>query len=368
MKKYLPWIVYAFSFLAFSYTLYSLIKVATTFQPDFSIFYYAARDVLHGITPYNDKTLFTAFNYPVATTIFFMPFTFFSFKISQSIFTITNAVALFSAILFTYKSLQKKIVVWQFLVVASFALLAFPTKFTFGMGQTNLIAYALLLAGFFLFSKTKRIKSAFLFFLCAMLLKPILFFTLLVFLFEKQYTYFFSLCIAIAFFVFLIPILFHLPNSNVIFLQNILHQSLAGREVYYNQGFLGFIARLTNNLALRTIVTTGITVPLLFFVFWKIRSISFVSKLSLLLTTLLLIDPLSWQHHFVFLLLPFLLTYFLVTKQKLHQKFYLLLFVMSYLFVAWNFKTPQIFQSFPLILSNQLYGTILLLFLQLKLL
>lgn len=82
---------------------------------------------------------------------------------------------------------------------------------------------------------------------------------------------------------------------------------------------------------------------------------------SLFLTVLLLIDGLSWQHHFVWLIFPYIVVYQYLKKDK--KVWHWLITLLSYLFVSWNFKNPQIFNTFPqsLVLSNTFYANLLLL-------
>lgn len=347
------------------YSLFSLLKISTTFEPDFSIFYSSAKDVLSGISPYHDKALFTAFNYPLATTIFFIPLALLTFTTAQIVFSFLNFASLFIAVYLSVRLVVKKVRVYYFLFVLSLALLAFPTKFSLGMGQANIITFTFLLTGIY-YLRNKKQKSSLIFFIIAFLFKPVLAFISLVFLFEKKWRYFFILFFFITSSILFIPVIANQLQANSIFLQLISHQTFLGREVYYNQGLLGFISRITPIISARIIFNSMGTLIILFIVLKKVKSLSFVQKVSLLLTALLLIDPLSWQHHFVFLLLPFLVVWQAV--QKKNKLAYYFLFVCAYLLVMWNIKNPQIFTHFtsPLLLSHQFYAALILFYLQLK--
>lgn len=350
------------------FTIFSGVKIATTFAPDFSIFYNASLDVLHNVSPYFDTSLYTTFNYPLASTLFFMPFTLFPYQIAQSIFTFLNILSVFVIVFVSFALLQKRISLLFFLATVAIAFLSFPTKFTLGMGQTNLLAYALLLLSF-LFYTRKRLVVFGICFIAAIFLKPILGATLIMFLFEKQWKLFFLTLGMSTITALSIPLLFNQPNANSIFINNIFHQSLQGREVYYNQGILGFISRLTNSLLLRFVLNIFFTIQLIVISLWSNKN-SLTKQLSLLLTLLVIIDPLSWQHHFVFLIFPFLAVFLAVQKVKTKKVLQYSIFFLSLFLVSINIKSPEAFMQFPLsfLLSHQLYGALLLFFLELKML
>ena len=92
-----------------------------------------------------------------------------------------------------------------------------------------------------------------------------------------------------------------------------------------------------------------------------------IEKLCLIFGTLitlnLIVNTFSWQHHFVLLIIPFFATYFAIKKLK-NKKVYLLNLVISYILVSINIKDPNVL---PIILkSHVLFGSLLLLFIQLK--
>lgn len=357
------WLVMLF---LIGYTLFSFAKDAATTLPDFTIFYQSTKDAVNHISPYTDKTLFTAFNYPLATTLFFLPLIIFSLPTAQIIFTVLSILGICASLFLSFALMNKRLSLFQFFLIFSLVLFAFPTKFTLGMGQTNFLAFAFLLGGFVLYQKKRMLPMTFLL-LTAIFLKPILALTMLVFFFEKKRQLFFALFSA-GFSIFLLaPLLFSQPQANVAFVQNMLHQSLTGREIYYNQGFLGFVARLTTSMQIRIFAEMTSFLFAIIFIYRFFRKNSLVQNLSLMLTLLVLIDPLSWQHHFIFLFLPFLFVYFAMIKQKQHIFFFL--FAVSYILVAGNIKSPQSFFSFPLVLllSNQFYGALLVFLLQCRL-
>ncbi|HYK08360.1 MAG TPA: glycosyltransferase family 87 protein [Candidatus Eisenbacteria bacterium] len=357
-KSIIAWI---FFLGIFGYTLYSAIRISTTFAPDFSIFYYSAKDLLLGISPYLDKSLFTIFNYPLASSALFIPFTIFPYRIAQTLFIFSNVISVFFLVYFALTLIKKHVSISFFLVIVSLLFLSFPTKFTMGMGQTNVIAYLLLLAGFLMLQKKKSVWTI-IFLTISIFLKPVLGLSLVLLLFEKEWKLFLITLGSILFFVIAVPFIFHQPLANALFVQNVLGQSMTGREVYYNQGLLGFISRLIQDLQLRYVFNLFLTLLLIFLTFWRMRTTTITTQLSFILTVLVIIDPLSWQHHFVFLFFPFLATFFAIQKQKRKKALLYSLLALSYILVSVNIKNPLQIQDFPisLILSHQFYGVMLL--------
>lgn len=342
-------------------------KVSTTFLPDFSIFYTSAQDLVKGISPYADTSLFTAFNYPLATSFLFIPLSLLPYQWSQVVFTVANILSVFCIVYLCFVLAKKRLSVSPFLIITSFIFLSFPTKFTIGMGQTNILSYALLLTAFVFFEKKKQLVSVG-FFILAVLLKPVLGLTLFVFLFEKQWKFFFAVFFSTLLCIVSVPLLFRQPFANITFFYQLTGQTLNGRETYYNQGLLGFISRLTKSIDIRKFLYTATAFPFIILFVQKIQKSKLVEKLSLAVTLLLILDPLSWQHHFVFLVLPFFTTFLAIQKIKQKKYIYYALLCISYVLLSWNIKNPAAFSRIPfsLLLSHELYGALLLFFLQVK--
>lgn len=367
MKKY---IVVLLSLCIFGYSLTQLYKLCTTTAPDFTVYYQSTQDVIHHANPYGDNKLFTAFNYPLITTIFFLPLMLLPQSWAQCIFLVLSYLCLFGCIYLTFKILKQKLVTSAYLSASALALLAFPTKFTLGMGQINFIALFLLLLFFWRYQLGKR--DTILWFILACLCKPILLFMVLFVLFRKKLK---EMVIAVGILGLLgmfYPYVFGLQDTTLYYLQHVIPGLVAysGREIYYNQGISGFVARLTSNLQYRWVFTTIVTLlvgMLGLFGSFIYKKLSDPALFSILLTLLVIVDGLSWQHHFVFLLFPFAFAYF----QTVHLKnnFLLGLWILAYLLVSFNIKSPQVFMSFPsvVLLSHVFYGALILLGLQMSL-
>jgi len=95
-----------------------------------------------------------------------------------------------------------------------------------------------------------------------------------------------------------------------------------------------------------------------FYVIYKTKNINklIYFHLSLLITLGLIINNFSWQHHFVFMIIPFLFTLFYLLDKKNYRG--LAVLFIAYLLVSFNFKDPSHFS--PLLTSHVLYGVVLM--------
>lgn len=338
-------------------SVHSFTRVATTFTPDASIFYKSANDLIHEVSPYSDKTLYTAFNYPPITALFFIPLLVLPYQLVQIFLLILNCILLGVSLLLSFKILQKK---WSWTLGTLFfclGLIFFPFRFTVGMGQVNMVGFALLLGSFLLWQRQKTGVSSLLFVL-AVCIKPVLLFLVLFFIMQKSWKWLMctgSLLVGVVGISFLLFSKFYL-----IYLTSVVPHLLttSGREVYFNQGLTGFVARLTTITLVRSVISLVAELAFTGVALWFGRKKKPEVFFGILLTTLLLVDSLSWQHHFVFLLLPFIVAW----QYRIKKLWYTVLLGVSFILVAANIAHPQILQNFPssLVLSHVFYGTILL--------
>ena len=362
LKKY-KILIYLFSLAVFLHIGFSLFKIITTFAPDFNVFYYTAWDVLHGLDPYNDSKLATGFGYPVVTTFVYLPFTLLPYKIAQGLFVILNALSVPLIVWLSLKLIQKKISLNVVILVTALTYLSFPVKFTLGMGQSGLLVSLLLLIAFYLRETKQKIKSGLLLGI-AVLMKPILGFILLFFFLKKEWKIIITAGFFILFLTTLSLIIFGV-DKYVFYLTSVLPQLIkpVGREIYYNQGIMGFVSRLTGNIFLKGI--TSIFLSLVFLSLLLRETLKPKDNrllFALFLITLVLIDTLSWQHHFVLLIYPFIYATYSSIKQKKKENLWLI--GLAYLLVSGNIGNPVVFDFFPLslILSHVFYGSVILFF------
>ncbi len=351
-----------FSLAVIAYSLVSIYRIISTLAPDFSVYFQSTKLMLSGQNPYLNRNLFTGLGYPLATLVVFIPFAFLPFNISQALFLLISYGSVFTIVSLVLKILKKKIKIHQYLLLCSLVLFSFPVKFTLGMGQSNLIAYLLLLISFYNFKRSKDFTSG-VFLGLTILLKPVLGFIGLYYLLYGKHRILWASAIVLVggivislMFAGIAPYIFYFTSVVPDLLKPI------GREIYYNQGIAGFVFRLTSGTFLRTVVSLLLSFGFIVFTFLKTKAIKNqkVVVFSLFLITLTLVDSLSWQHHFVFLIFPFV---FLVFQHKKR-----LALVFAYLLVAGNIGNPEIFTAFPLnlLLSHVFYGTLIVYLLLLK--
>lgn len=364
--KYLIILLFLFSF---SWILFSAYKVVNSHAPDFYVLWESSKDVFTGNNPYINPNINNAIGYPPNTLLFYTPLTIFSYTTSITIFTILSILSLFVSVGLIIKIVFGKFNLLLFIIFSSLSLLSFPFKFTLGMGQNNTIALFMLALAYYLFKKNSKALSGVMFGLTYSF-KTILGFSVLFLLIGKKW----KILLYTVLTMLVLGIITSLVSSNSIdlykfYLFDVIPPlfKYEGSEIYYHQGFLGFISRTTQDVAIRKYLYAFFGFGLVGFSTVLIKySKNDELKISLLLIVLLLIDKLSWQHHFIWLMLPFIVLTKLVYDQK--NTWHIALLAFSYILVSWNFKNPEIFSAFPksLILSNNFYGAIILMVLNMK--
>ncbi len=347
-----------FFLTSFILILGNLYRIVSTTTPDFGVIWISVKDMLVGKNPYINPALVVPNAYPPVSELFYIPLAFLPYQVSQAIFTFISFFSIVGAIYLSIKLAFGKVVWPYFLVFMGLAFLSFPTKFSLGMGQINSIVLLLLLLAYYLELKNKSVWGGIILG-SSIILKPIFVFFLLFFALKKSWKII-SVSLATVFIGIVTTLLFlNLGTWVSWFNTGILPlvASLAGREVYYNQGVLGFISRIFTSLDVRKYLSEFVSILLVALAsFYVLRKRSGVLTLSLFIITLLIIDTTSWQHHFVWLIFPFIVLFSYLVKLK--KVVFLGLICLAYLLVSWNFKNPLYFP--PIILSNQFYGTIIL--------
>lgn len=354
----------AFFIVTVFLVLRTFITLSSGITLDFSVYYLAAQQILAQKSVYADVS-FTLFGYPVVSGLFYLPFILFPYTTAQELFLILNGLCLgLISISIPFILLKKRSLLLSSFIFA-FSYYAFPTKFTLGMGQSNLLVLFLLLLSFFLYQKKHVVPTAIVFAVACMI-KPILGFLILFFILRREWRIilFVVISFSVAFWGSLLIDKQALSDYFYYLTGPVLHLSRpVGREIYYNQSLMGFVFRLTSYQMLR--VWSSYLGMLLLFLTALYYSVKLknnpISQFALLLTVLPLLDTLSWQHHFVFLIFPFI--YVFISVSQLRKKtFLLVLLFIAYALVGWNFKHPEQLQLFPLslLLSHVFYGTLLL--------
>jgi alpha-1,2-mannosyltransferase len=346
---------------SFAWTFYSFYKIINSSTPDFGVLWQASKDLITHINFYTDKRLTFIYLLPPISAIFYLPFSLFSLKVALGLFSVFSLASVVLNVFLSFKIVFKRFK-WEYLLFAiSLCLVSFPTKFTFGMGQVNSISLLFLLASYYLYSKEKHNASGILLAI-SIISKPTFGIFIIFYLLNKSWKVLVSAGVTLVVGLVL-SILIGRVNLYSYWFTHILPMILnsQGKEVYYNQGVSGFISRLLPFPQAR-LYLTYLSQSALFIttLYLTIRNKNQDILFSLFIITLLLIDPLSWQHHFVWLIFPFIVTIYHLLTQK--NVWLWMLVSISYFLVSWNFKNPSLYAHFPLslIISNTFYGAVVL--------
>lgn len=345
-------------FLAsFTLILGNLKRIISTTAPDYRVLWISAKDMLTSNNPYTDKELYTPNAYPPISELFYLPLAVLPYQPSQAVFIFLSFSSIIGSVFLSIKLIYKKVAWQHFLLFTALALLSFPTKFSLGMGQINLIVLFLLLLAYYFQQKNKQIISGSVLGI-SIILKPIFIFFLIFFILKKKWkmvlTSIFTVTFAILATVIFWPVdyWFSWFKTGILPLAN-----LAGREAYCNQGLMGFISRIFSDLQVRKYLTLALSLLLTL-----IPSVLTLKRknenliLSLFIITLLFVDSASWQHHFVWLMFPLI-----AVSQKVFLKknaVFKAFIWLAYFLASWNFKNP--FPYPPIIISNQFYSALIL--------
>ena len=354
IESYFPQIIFLFSLFFIVKTLF------LNFYPDFKVHYLAPLAIFNGVNPYlGGKNFFTPDVHPPFAIFLFSPFTLFSYPVAEKLWTLISIALFFGSLTLIFKINKEKIYSKTgLLLTALICSFYFPVKFTLGMGQINFLILFLAVLSIYFLNKGKYYYSGFFLSLSVMIkFFPLLFLPYLVIL--KKWRVIFSFII---FFLGISAIVFLInPGINVDFYKNVLPTLLGGWKAdYYNQSLSGFLARGVEDIYLREIIR--IIISSLFILFSLILILKSPKSLinlclSLLITITLIINNFSWQHHFVWLLFPFITLFFYIKNNKLGPKYFFIL-GLSFFLVGINLSNPRLF---PVILiSHVFYGTIVL--------
>lgn len=307
--------------------------------PDFNAYYYGSME--------NNIP-----NYPPIVTVLFSIFSFLPLSVASEVWIALSIVFLFVSLYLCFKLFNVRFLSSTGLVLSSLVFICFPVKFTLGMGQLNILVLMFVVLTFYFYIKGKNFYSGACLGICIMLkLFPIL--LLLYFLLIKRRKIF-SYAILTSVSLIGVSYLFIKPEINNYYW---LHLFLFFNHVpaeYYNQALSGFLMRQFDNPFLRELLRVGISIFFIVLSFWAILSKNkkdfFKTALGfgLIVGLNVFVNGYSWQHHFVWLILPFLVTFFYIAHKKLNSKYYTFLGI-SYILVSINLKIPSmvpvIFQS-----------------------
>jgi len=300
-------------------------------------------------------------NYPPFVTIFFSWFSFFPIVVASKIWVILSIFCLLFSLYLCFKLFNVRLLSATAMIISSLAFIYFPTKFTLGMGQLNLLVLLFVVFAFYFYIKGKDSYSGICLGFSIMLkLFPIL--LLFYFLLIRKFRIFLY---AIFTFISLgcISYLIIKPEINNYYWQHLLPILGSAPVDYYNQALSGFIMRSFDDVSLRNSFRIVISIFLAGSSFWiilKNKKRDFSRKtleFGMLIVLNVLVNGYAWQHHFVWLILPFLIVFFYIRDKKLGINNYLFLGI-SYLLTCINLKNFMIYPA--IIQSHVFFGAMLL--------
>ncbi len=334
-----------------------IIRLFTTIAPDFQVLWLAAKDLLTSSNPYQNPQIFTGVGYPPNTLLFYLPLTIMNYQLAQNLFTLLSLLSILGIIYLSLNLLKIKPTYILEISIFIVVIIAFPTKFTLGMGQNNLITFFLLLLSFYLYLK-KNYKWTGIVLGLSFSFKTIFIYFLIYYILKKEW----KVIVYSILTLILTTIIIYLIRGNLYlysyYTQVVLPplSRFEGREIYYNQGLSGFISRMVTDIDLRknlTALTSLILISVNAYIIFTKNKFDLV--ISFTIITLLLLDSLAWQHHFVFLIFPFIV---LIKYSKSVMS--IIVILSSYVLAAIN--VPDI----TFLSSNLFFATLLLYIMNLK--
>jgi len=367
--------IFYLSVLFFILSLFQVIRgvgrvVSTKELIDFKVYYQAVNASLLGQNPYfMNFGENIPFNYPPSSLLFLAPLTFLTPQSSEIILTDFSIISLLLGA-YMLTSLFQISRNWTIrLLIFSFLLQNFPTKFTLVMGQVNLILLLLIITSFNHDQNNRPIQSGFLYGTASMV-KLIPLPLGIYFLLRRKY-----LALATGIITFIAANVFVtslFPNTGDFFLKRIFELSLLKNTIptLYDQSLKAFFLRIgfygnTQGISL-IIVAFLFTITAMSYFKKKIkkkdRILNDLTFFSLILAITTIGNSFTWQHHLVFLFPGFIAetTYVLRNRVKIRG----ILLFLSAVLVGYHF--PDIAHpptTNPIFISHGTVGALILIFL-----
>lgn len=323
---------------------YSLRRIIVTSAPDFAYYYQASEEAVYRI----EQPIHLL---PPASLLVYAPLRYVPYTVAQAAWVLLSFVCLVAVVVVIARSVGIRHA-RPLTLITALSYLSFPTQFTLGMGQVNLLVLMLVVAAVF-FERRSRNWLAGLSIGLSWLLKPELLLLMPVLFLRGRWRMIgASVCTLLT--AFVLSVGFWGTEAYAVYSQRLTHlgTGLVDAGIYYNQSLTGLIVR-------SGVTSLWIVVPVLVGVFlvtcyslWKKRK-SFAESVWMYMPTLLLIEPIAWQHHFVWLI-P---TYIMLWAPRSSVRAVTLLIV-SYFLISWNFASFEFLDTMPLGWLIGSHGTI----------
>jgi hypothetical protein len=322
----------------------SLVRIIATSAPDFYYYYEAAGEVVRSVA----RPLHLL---PPPSLLVFAPIALVPYELMEALWVLGSFFCLIGIVLLSAKQagIAEKRTVFT---VMALTYLSFPSQFTLGMGQVNLYALALIVAAVFLEKKQSRMFTGGLF-AWAILIKPEVVLLLAVLLGYRRWADLFAIGAWLISTIGVSVVVYGI-DTYARYGERMLNAAGTWKDygIYYNQGLTGLLARAGTTDATWYAVTAILIIAVTVMAFRK-KHIPFPDALWLSIPVFLLVEPIAWQHHFVFLI-P---TYFTLWRREKRRLFRGLI-AASYALISMNIASPGFLTSMPYGWLPASHGTI----------
>jgi len=331
----------------------SLARVITTSAPDFPYYYQAGSEFFK-------KDSNAIHILPPVSRFVYAPVALIPYPIAQALWVMGSVVSLLLTLWILRRVSGVKLplpLLW------AITYLAFPTQFTLGMGQVNLITLLMVTGAVWHERQSKSVHAGILL-AFAILCKPELILLLPLFLLTRSWRLL-GVTLSILTVTLGVSIWLWGMGDYIAFFNKVspVFRDISGLGIYYNQSLSALLVRMgvTQNawLMIANVAVMGITV------FHLIRSKAVLpSALWVYLPAFLLVEPIAWQHHLVFLIPTYVWLLRSATGMRMNAAL-----AASYALVAWNFAAPGFLDTIPfggLVASHGTMGIVLVWLLGLK--
>ncbi len=334
---------------------------ANTYSNDFNVYFFAARELLQGRTPYeNSLGESTAYLYPPLLAELLVPLALLPLPVAAYIWFLLSAAATFTALRLSAYLVENEFGVppsGGTIAIGHFRLKAVLQTFTAVLllrfildnadyGQVNLMVTALAIAHVYFYAQNRKPAAAIALALAATLkLTPAI---LLAYHLAKRRWRFaaVSAILTVAFLALsFAPFGTRAPQTFTSFLNRTVKNEQGFDLAYHgNQSLCGAIERLTDNdqIALFNwkLLAGGLFLVAVLFV--GFRATNELSASAPFFCLAVMLSPLSWKQHFVILLLPIAWLTGAALREELKRRRVLLIAALLAVFALFNLTSPKL--------------------------
>lgn len=333
-------VLFIFGFFSMLRTLF---LTWNTRLQDFQVIYSASHQTIHFYNPYYVVNAMSV-NYSPLTLALFFPLVLFGFLWASRIWIILSALSLLASMYVLYKI--KKIPMIYIALIFFLSVISFPFKFNIGMGQVNIVLLFLLCLT--LYGMLKNNTIFYLSFPFAVFLKVIPLIFIFIPIVKQNWKQTLGAMVGVAVFSLISLFFFSVP-VNVAYIAKTLLPMISSTHSgtnYLDQSVGATVMRLRLSSWFALFLKMLIGVISLWVVYSYRKDTFYI--FSLLVTSVLLISSVIWQHYLILLLIPF---YYLVTQNR--SVLVNVPIICSYVLISINIKNSFVF-------SRVLFGSVVL--------